>query len=249
MSGIVDFHSHILPGIDDGSRSLEESLAMLRMAGEQGIRHMIATPHFYPQHDTPARFLEKRDAAAARLREEMARHGDLPQVSLGAEVYFFYGISESEALSQLTICGKRCILIEMPFISWTDEMYRELESIYTQRGITPIIAHIDRYIRPWNTHGILRRLAQLPVLVQANAEFFLEKGVASMAMRMLRADQIHLLGSDCHNLSTRKPGLGIAIEQIRHKLGDEPIKRIQQYENEVLGFYEPVYSRLEGVSL
>ncbi len=232
---VTDFHSHILPGIDDGSKSPEESIAMLRVAAEQGIRRMIATPHFYPQYDTPASFLEKRDAAAVRLREAMAQHRDLPQVDLGAEVYFFYGISESESLPQLTICKKRCILIEMPFMSWTDEMYRELETIYTQRGITPIIAHIDRYVRPWNTHGILRCLAQLPVLVQANGDFFLDKGTASMAMRMLQADQIHLLGSDCHNMSTRKPSLGPAIAQIRRKLGDGPIQRIGQYESEILG--------------
>lgn len=232
---VTDFHSHILPGIDDGSKSPEESIAMLRMAAQQGIRHMIATAHFYPQYDTPAGFLEKRDAAAARLQEEMARHGDLPKISLGAEVYFFYGMSESEALSQLTICQKRCILIEMPFVSWTDEMCRELERIYTQRGITPIIAHIDRYIRPWNAHGILRRLTQLPVLVQANADFFLERSTASLAMRILRSDQIHLLGSDCHNTTSRKPELGLAVEQIRRKLGDSVIQRINDYELEVLG--------------
>lgn len=232
---VTDFHSHILPGIDDGSKSPEESIAMLRMAAQKGIRHMIATPHFYPQYDTPAGFLEKRAAAAAQLQEELAHHSDLPKISLGAEVYFFYGMSESEALSQLTICQKRCILIEMPFVSWTDDMCRELERIYTQRGITPIIAHIDRYIRPWNAHGILRRLAQLPVLVQANADFFLERSTAPMAMRMLRADQIHLLGSDCHNTTSRKPELGLAVEQIRRKLGDGVIQRINDYEQDVLG--------------
>lgn len=208
---------------------------MLRMAEEQGIRRMIATPHFYPQYDTPEHFLDKRNAAAARLWEKMANYDDLPQVDLGAEVYFFCGISESEALSQLTICEKKCILIEMPFVAWTDEMYRELDAIYTQRGIVPIIAHVDRYINAWNAHGVLRRLAQLPVLVQANGSFFLEKRRSSLAMRMLRADQIHLLGSDCHNMSTRKPELGHAIQWIRQKLGDEPIERIRQYESEVLG--------------
>lgn len=231
---VRDFHSHILPGIDDGSKSVEESIAMLRMEAEQGVRQVIATPHFYPQQDTPAAFLERRNRAAVRLREAMACHSDLPQVSLGAEVYFFHGISESEPLSQLTICEKRCILIEMPPAPWTEEMYRELEAIYTQRGLTPVIAHIDRYIRPWHTHGIVRRLSDMPVLVQANAEFFLDKRTASMAMRMLKADQIHLLGSDCHNTSSRKPDLGPAVTRICRKLGDGAVKRIVQYESEVL---------------
>lgn len=230
---VTDFHSHILPGIDDGSGSVEESIALLRMEAEQGIRHVIATPHFYPQYDDPDAFLERRAKAESRLREEMARQTGLPQVSLGAEVYFFRGISESEALPLLTISEKKCIMIEMPPMPWTEDMYRELEAIYHQRGIMPIVAHIDRYIRPWRDHGVLRRLAQLPVLVQANGDFFLEKRTAAMAMRLLKADQIHLLGSDCHNLLTRKPNLGSVIPQIRSKLGDAAIERIHEYEDQV----------------
>lgn len=231
---VTDFHSHILPGIDDGSASLEESIAMLRMEAEQGIGHVIATPHFYPQYDTPEHFLQKRERAEAWLREEMAHHNGLPEVILGAEVYFFHGMSESDLLSRLTIGKKRCILIEMPPAPWTEEMYRELEAIWSRRGIVPMIAHIDRYIRPMRTYGILRRLAETPVLVQANADFFLEKATAGMAMRMLRADQIHLLGSDCHNMSSRQPNLGAAVERIRRKLGEDAIERIRGYESKVL---------------
>ena len=59
MGAIIDFHSHILPGVDDGSQSVQESLAMLKMEAEQGIQHVIATPHFYPKHDSPEHFLER----------------------------------------------------------------------------------------------------------------------------------------------------------------------------------------------
>ena len=121
---LTDFHSHILPGIDDGSSSLEESLAMLRLEKEQGIRHVVATPHFYPSYDNPSHFLAKRDRAEALLRREMEEYTDLPEITVGAETYFFRGMSESDLLSQLTIHGKRCILIEMPNGHWTNEMYR-----------------------------------------------------------------------------------------------------------------------------
>ena len=231
---VTDFHSHILPGVDDGSQSVEESIAMLKLEAEQGITHVIATPHFYPQYDSPEQFLERRSQAEQKLREEMAHHKGLPQISIGAEVYFFHGMSESEALPRLTICGKKCMMIEMPPAPWTEDMYRELEAIYTQRGIVPIIAHIERYIRPWHSRSMLRRLSELPVLVQANAGFFLEKGYKSVAMRMLRADQIHLLGSDCHNTTIRKPNLGLAVEQISSKLGEAVLTRISRYERELL---------------
>ena len=146
MKSVVDFHSHILPGIDDGSRSMSESLALLRMEAEQGIQHVVATPHFYPHYDSPDGFLEKRARAEADLREEMNKQEGLPQLHMGAEVYFFKGISDSDEVPQLTIDRSKYILIEMPPAPWTDAMYRELEGIYVKQNLTPIIAHIDRYI-------------------------------------------------------------------------------------------------------
>lgn len=234
MAGIIDFHSHVLPGIDDGSHSLEESIAMLRMEAEQGVSHVIATPHFYPRHDTPEDFLRKRREAEDLLREEMKKHSDLPALSVGAEVYYFPGISNSEAMAELTIDHKKCILIEMPTPPWSDAMYRELEGLYTKQGLIPIVAHVDRYIGRFRTFGIPQRLAELPVLVQANAEFFLDRTTAAMALKLLKADQIQLLGSDCHNLTDRKPNLAQAIQRIETKLGRGPIEKLLHYETRAL---------------
>lgn len=231
---VVDFHSHILPGMDDGSSSVEMSMAMLRMEAEQGVRHVIATPHFYPQNDTLERFLDKRNRTYAQMCSEMDEENDLPQISLGAEVYFFRGMNQSEALDQLTINGGKCVLIEMPPAPWPEEIYRELAAISTQRGLTPIIAHIDRHVRPFRTHGIIKKLAEMPVLVQANAEFFVDRRTAGLAMRLLKSGNIHLLGSDCHNLSTRKPNLDTAIHRIRRELGESVLKYIQNYESKIL---------------
>lgn len=230
MAGIIDFHSHVLPGIDDGSHSLEESIAMLRMEAEQGVSHVIATPHFYPRHDTPEDFLRKRREAEDLLREEMKKHSDLPALSVGAEVYYFPGISNSEAMAELTIDHKRCILIEMPTPPWSDAMYRELEGLYTKQGLIPIVAHVDRYIGRFRTFGIPQRLAELPVLVQANAEFFLQKSTSAMAFRMLKRNGIHLLGSDCHNLDSRKPNLRAALELIERRMGSTPLAAIQEFQ-------------------
>lgn len=226
MTQIIDFHSHILPEIDDGSASVEQSIQMLRMEAEQGIEHVIATPHFYAKYDTPENFLAKRKEAEARLREEMAKHEGLPQLSVGAEVYFFSGIADSDALRGLTIEKKGCIIIEMPQLPWTESMYREIEGIAYKQGITPIIAHIDRYVRPFQNAGMMSRLEDLPVLVQANASFFLHSCTRRTALRFLREDRIHLLGSDCHNLSSRKPNMGQAIEIIEQRLGPEALRRI-----------------------
>lgn len=230
----MDFHSHILPGIDDGSGSPEESLRMLRLSAQQGIRHMVATPHFYPRYDSPETFLRKREEAADRLYNSMSDDPELPEVSIGAEVYFFSGISDSELIKTLTIEEKRCILIEMPQSPWKESHYRELEGIYSKHGITPIVAHIDRYIRPFHTYGIPERLEQLPVLVQANAEFFLRGSTRNMALKMLKKGQIHLLGSDCHNMRSRSPNLGEAVEYIERKLGTDVLRSIRDCQYDVL---------------
>ena len=207
---------------------------MLKMEAEQGITHVVATPHFYAQHDSPERFLRRRTAAEARLREAMAEYPELPTLSVGAEVYFFPGISDSDILKELTIESKGCILLEMPLSPWTERMYREMEAISAKQGLMPIIAHIDRYIGPFHTHGIPQRLEQLPVLVQANASFFLRGMTKRMAFRMLRDDQIHLLGSDCHDLANRSPNLGSVVTAIERQLGRVPLQRIEEIQHSVL---------------
>lgn len=234
MSGIIDFHTHILPQMDDGSSCVDESVAMLRRQAEQGIHHVIATPHFYPQFDSPEHFLDKRIRSAQRLRERLSEEDGLPKLSLGAEVYYFSGISDSSVLPALTIAGKKCILIEMPLPPWTEQMFRELEGIQTKQGLTPIIAHLDRYITPFRTYRIPQRLSKLPVLVQVNAEFFLRKSTVGMALRMLKNGQIHLLGSDCHNMDRRPPVLGQAITVIEKRLGQDAISHIQHHQSMVL---------------
>ena len=228
----VDFHSHILPRMDDGSHSVEESLAMLRLSWSQGIRQMILTPHFYPQHTTPQRFLEKRNRSVELLREGIQGEDALPLLRCGAEVYFYPQMSHSDALRELTIQGTNCLLVEMPFGPWTDRMYAELEGIYNNLGLVPIVAHVDRYLGRFRDYGIPGRLADLPVLVQANAECFLK---GSRGMKLLASHQIHLLGSDCHNMTDRKPNLGPALEQIERKLGKDALKWVRANERRVLG--------------
>lgn len=230
---VTDFHSHILPGIDDGSASVEESIAMLQMEAAQGVRHVVATPHFYAQHDTPERFLRRRTEAEARLREEMEKHPGLPDLSVGAEVYFFRGISGWEILPELGIDRTGHILVEMYGAPWEEYVYQELEDIQARQGLTPVIAHVDRYIGPLRQYGIPERLAYLPVKVQANASFFVRPATRRLAMRILKNDQIHLLGSDCHDLTNRPPNLETAVRQIRRQLGDQAIDRIKTWERQL----------------
>lgn len=231
---MIDFHSHILPGIDDGSDSLETSIQMLQMEAQQGISCVVATPHFYAQKDKLESFLERRAGAEQALRAEMLKHPGLPEMRIGAEVRFYRGISQSEFLKQLTIGDSKAVLIEMPQCAWDESICSELGAIWQWQGLIPIIAHVERYLTPWNMGAVMRRLSMLPVYVQASAEFFLGRRTAAKAMRMLKADQIHLLGSDCHDLSSRKPNMDAAIDRITQKLGADALCRIGDYETRLL---------------
>ena len=231
---ISDFHSHILPGIDDGSRNLEESMELLGMETAQGVRRVVATPHFYPRRDKPERFLERRARAEAQLRAAIGGRPEFPEILMGAEVYYFPGISESDALPALTIGQTKCVLIEMPQSPWTESMYRDLAGIPEKHALTPIIAHVDRYIGPFRTHGIPQRLEELPLMVQANASFFLQLSTRSMALRMLRSGQIHVLGSDCHDPKNRVPNLRKAEQIILKALGPEAIDAVRDNEEILL---------------
>ncbi len=233
MRTVIDFHSHILPEIDDGSESPEQSVAMLQREKEQGISHVVATPHFYAAQHKPESFLQKRALAEQVLRAEMKRHPGLPDVTVGAEVYYYNGIGDSELLTQLTIGDTRFVLVEMPMPPWSERVYRDLENIYFKQNLVPIIAHIDRYIAPFHTHKILQRLEHLPVMIQANASFFLEKSTRSMALRMLKQGKIHLLGSDCHDMTERAPQLGEALKIIEQKFGKDIFSSIYANEDEV----------------
>ena len=239
MRKVVDFHTHVLPQIDDGSGSVKESLEMLRMEGTQGVRRVVATPHFYAQVDSVKSFLERRSEAVSRLREAMEGVPGLPRLSVGAEVHYFSGISEAGILPELAIDNGRFVLVELPMRVWTDKMYQELEDIHGNFGLIPIVAHVDRYIGPLQTYGIPERLAELPVIVQANAGFFQRLSTRALALRMLEKGQIHLLGSDCHNMKDRPVNIRAAIDLIEKKLGPGAVTQLNACERWVLSGGSP----------
>ncbi|MBD5133150.1 MAG: capsular polysaccharide biosynthesis protein [Clostridiales bacterium] len=204
---MIDIHSHILPGLDDGSRSVEESLAMLKASAAQGVGCIAATPHFYAEENSPEKFLERRAASEERLRG--AWQPGLPELKLGAEVCFFEGISQCEGLDSLKLEGTDLLLLEMPFAHWSQRTLQEVRAVQAQ-GITVVLAHIERYLH-WQDEETWEALLDWGVLNQCNASFFLHWKTRRKALHMLRGGRIHLLGSDCHNMDARPPQLGKAL--------------------------------------
>ena len=231
---VIDFHTHILPAIDDGSKSVEESIALLKEEKAQGIDIVVVTPHFYPQHDRPEKFLARRKRAYDALVEEIEPDDNLPHIIQGAEVYYFNGIGQWEGLRDFTIENTKYVLLEMPMTKWTDRMYDDIADIYRSQGLIPIIAHLDRYINIFNVKGIVSRLESLNVIIQANASFFTNKSTRKLALNLFKNYGINILGSDCHNMETRKPNLREAVDIIVNQLGESYVEQINLTEDKIL---------------
>jgi len=204
---MTDIHCHVLPRIDDGSRSVEESLAMLEALAAQGVDRAAATPHFYADESSLEEFLDRRAASMEKLAE-VWRPG-LPALKLGAEVYYFDGMSRCERLDALKIEDAGLLLLEMPLCRWSRRMLQEVREIQESRAAV-LLAHIERYLH-WQDRETWDALADWGVLNQCNASFFLRWQTKRKALRMLREGKIHLLGSDSHNMENRPPRLDAAL--------------------------------------
>ncbi len=227
MSSITDFHTHILPSVDDGSQSIDESLSLLREELSQGVSRVVLTPHFYANHDSPTRFLKRRSDAEQALRDAANPTSDYPELIVGAEVHYFEGMSDCEHLGALAISGTDLILVEMPHGKWSDRMLSELESIRHKHALIPVIAHVDRYITFFNHCSLIDSLLDHSLLIQANADFFISRRTRRMALRLLSEGRIHFLGSDCHGMHSRVPNLGKALDVIKHSLGKQALDRLE----------------------
>ena len=223
---VCDMHSHILPGMDDGSKDPGMSLEMLGAAADRGVEHILATPHYYPVESVKD-FLERRAVAAGALKAAMDQSDrQLPRVYLGAEVAYRPGIGYEEDLRSLCIGDSEFLLLELPFAPWGPEVLRDIRNMTCAKGITPVLAHLERYLRI-QKKKVLQEVLQQGVLVQLNAEAVLQRQTRRAALKMLRSGAVHLLGSDCHNLTDRPQNLGSAVQQLQQTRGmDEALGRI-----------------------
>ena len=232
---MVDFHTHVLPGIDDGSPDINTTIAMLKMEKEQGMTKVIATPHFYAHKTSINEFLEKRNEALEMTRKKAK---DLPKIISGAEVYFFKGISKSE-IEKLCVEGTNILLLEMPFTQWTDSMYKEVYDLIHKRGFTVILAHVERYKKYQKDMRIWEKLLALDLIIQLNTEsFFVPDGLKGLMKRKLCFNLMEnyncIVATDCHGTSHRTPEYRRARAALFKKLGCEKIWGMEELAEDLL---------------
>ncbi len=212
----IDFHTHILPNIDDGSSSVEESIAMLKILTEANVEMVALTPHFYPDRDYPDAFLERRNAAYDILVNSL-KGSSYPKLLLGAEVAYFDGIRTCDEMKKFVIEGTNCLLVELPEFTWNARIFENILRLSTRINVTPILAHIDRYNLRRNEMKLLTKFVDAGGLIQGNADSFLNRSTEKKTLKLLEKGLIHVFGSDCHNMMKRPPMIGKAFDIIDQK--------------------------------
>lgn len=216
---VIDFHSHILPGIDDGSRNVEKSLGMLQISASQGVDIIAATSHFYATEDRISSFLDRRQNAFEQLKQCLTEKDEYPEIVVGAEVAFFSGISRAERLEDLTYQGTDLLLLEMPFSPWTKADIDEIKYILERRRMKVLLAHLERFLTIPGNKKKIYELLELPVYVQINAESFEQWGERRQIFKMLKKKGMIFLGSDCHGVHHRAPNLIKGRNALEKKMG------------------------------
>lgn len=232
MYDICDIHSHILPSMDDGCRTVQESVAVLKRAQSQGVTKLIATPHYYHKRESAAEFIARRDASEQLLREAVSMQtGAMPQFCCGAEVAYFAGIDRYDDLGRLCLGKSRYLLLELPFTSWNGQVVRDVQNI-TVRGFIPILAHFERYSFIQSEQNIQGLLALEP-LIQMNAESLLGFWKGARCRKALAQGNVDLLGSDCHGIDYRTFELGRTVAYLGKKKMNESLASVEALSNEI----------------
>lgn len=206
----TDYHCHVLPEIDDGAKNTDMSVQMLEMLHGQGVERVTATPHFYAHREKSVRrFLEKRQQSYDKLMSCKNLFGEL---ILGAEVAVEHGISELEGIERLAISGTDLILLEFPYGPYAEWMSEEIYNISCEYHLTPVIAHIHRYIG-YYSRSEMEHILKTNAVFQINNEAFGSFREKRFVKTLIKSGVPVVFGSDSHNMSGRRPNFDLLAKK------------------------------------
>lgn len=220
---MIDLHSHILPGLDDGAQTLDESLEMARIAEKDGIEKIVATPHLYRNNFTPddLGIIEEKQRELVRTLEE---NNINVAVFVGAEVHISHNLLEEIVKNRmfLVINKSSYMFVEFP----SNHVFSGVKNLFFElmgEGITPIIAHPERNSVFRRNPGLLYELVQTGAFSQANCGSFggiYGSRIQETVSHFLDLGLIHFIASDCHNSSSLPPKLSEAREKVAEIIGE-----------------------------
>lgn len=212
----ADLHTHILPNIDDGASSLEEAVELILLEKSQGVTDIVFTPHFSMDDSSVISFIGRREESFALLQEAISKK--YPDIGinyhLGAEVKYNPHLLNIE-IEDLCIGNTSYLLLEPT----SNSSFNLTETVIKMvaRGITPILAHVERYHYLVNNERTLRYLSEAGALFQLTAKAFITKSNRKAAKKLLRLGYADIIASDAHDLQNRKPCIGDAYKILKRK--------------------------------
>jgi len=221
---LIDIHSHILPEVDDGPKSWDDSVEMCRMAAADGITHMVATPH------SNERYAYHREALMAMLDRLRELAGSVPELSLGCDFHLSYD-NLQEVLTtpeRFTINGSRYLLVELSDFSIPTQIADCFLKL-GDRGVTPIITHPERNTILRQSPQRILEWVELGCAVQVTANSltgFWGPRVARTASWLLEREGVHVLATDAHDTKNRVPVLSRARDAAAQIVGAEIAKAL-----------------------
>jgi len=233
----IDFHSHVLPGMDDGAHNVAESLALLKMLEKDGVETVVATPHLYLHRESISDFFNRRLESAWELSEaieiEKEKGIEYPKVILGSEVYFTAGV-ENLPLKDLCISGTDYLMLELPYKAFTKPFLETFTDFIYSCDVKIILAHIERYF-DFSDEKMVEEVLSHGLISQGNCDSVVSLRTRKKILSLIRKGDIKLLGSDLHSLDNRPPRFGEAEHIIRKKLSNETFENMMYNAEEILG--------------
>lgn len=229
---MIDFHSHILSGLDDGVVSLDEALAVIKEARKAGFTKIISTTHYFPDK----KYVANEDVRRQTLHQlsEMASGVDFV---LGSEIFINGHIDELiENKEASTINGSKYILFELPFYDEYSDFRNEVLNLIS-KGYRLILAHPERYKFFQENPRKLEDVIDLGVYLQANYLSilgFYGKEAQKLVSLMFKHDMISFLGSDVHQQKRFYPYVGDAIDKIIEIIGERKFNELSEYNIEAV---------------
>lgn len=225
--GLFDIHCHIIPSVDDGAADLKEAEELLRMEYSQGVRNIILTPHFrVGMFETPSKQIREQFCA---LKE--AAYKITPGLNLYLGCEFHANMEMIEMLKKgygAVMADSRYVLTEFSGRAPASYIRERLYALLLH-GYKPIAAHVERYEAVRKNRGFLEELVDMGILIQINTDSLLGIegfGAKRFCGRLLKAEMVHFVGSDCHGTVRRIPRIGKAYHYVQKKFGKKYAEEI-----------------------
>ena len=218
---MIDFHSHILPGIDDGSRSIEQTIRMLKEAKEAGFTKIISTSHYIEG------YYESDEAERTELLNEVQKNISGIELYLGNEIYITNNmINLIQNKKASTINNSKYVLFEFPLSA---KSMNDKEVVYRliENGFVPVIAHPERYSYVQDNPEYIEELAEMGALFQANYGSIIGmygKKAEKTLKKLLKNDLIRFFGSDSHRIDQVYTKMPKILKKLHKVLSDEEIE-------------------------